>query len=45
MWNRLLPPLDRKIRDRHERHRMQCELALKEFEGWMEKARYSTVET
>jgi methylenetetrahydrofolate--tRNA-(uracil-5-)-methyltransferase len=41
----LLPPLDRKIRDRRERHRMQCELALKEFEGWMEKARYSTVET
>jgi methylenetetrahydrofolate--tRNA-(uracil-5-)-methyltransferase len=33
----LLPPLDRKIRDRQERHRMQCELALREFEGWMEK--------
>ncbi len=33
----LLPPLDRKVRDRQERHRMQCELALKEFEGWMEK--------
>jgi methylenetetrahydrofolate--tRNA-(uracil-5-)-methyltransferase len=33
----LLPPLARKVRDRQERHRMQCELALKEFEGWMEK--------
>ncbi len=33
----LLPPLDRKIRDRQERHRMQCELALKSFEDWMEK--------
>jgi methylenetetrahydrofolate--tRNA-(uracil-5-)-methyltransferase len=32
----LLPPLDRKIRDRQERHRLQCELALKEFESWME---------
>ena len=28
----LLPPLDRKIRDRPERHRQQCELALKQFE-------------
>jgi len=33
----LLPPLDRKIRDRSERHRLQCELALKEFEGWMQR--------
>jgi methylenetetrahydrofolate--tRNA-(uracil-5-)-methyltransferase len=33
----LLPALDRKIRDRQERHRMQCQLALKEFEGWIEK--------
>jgi methylenetetrahydrofolate--tRNA-(uracil-5-)-methyltransferase len=33
----LLPPLARKIRDRQERHRMQCESALKDFEGWMEK--------
>jgi methylenetetrahydrofolate--tRNA-(uracil-5-)-methyltransferase len=33
----LLPALDRKIRDRQERHRAQCELALREFEGWMEK--------
>jgi methylenetetrahydrofolate--tRNA-(uracil-5-)-methyltransferase len=33
----LLPPLPRKIRDRKERHRMQCELALREFGGWMDK--------
>ena len=34
----LLPPLERKIRDRKERHRIQCELALKEFDGWLESA-------
>jgi len=32
----LLPPLDRKIRDRKERHRLQCELALHEFESWLQ---------
>jgi methylenetetrahydrofolate--tRNA-(uracil-5-)-methyltransferase len=31
----LLPPLDRKIRDRKERHRLQCELALSAFEDWL----------
>lgn len=31
----LLPPLDRKVRDRKERHRLQCELALKEFDQWL----------
>ena len=31
----LLPPLEKKIRDRKERHRLQCELALKEFDKWM----------
>jgi methylenetetrahydrofolate--tRNA-(uracil-5-)-methyltransferase len=31
----LLPPLENKIRDRKERHRLQCELALKEFGGWL----------
>ena len=34
----LLPPLERKIRDRKERHRLQCELALKEFDLWLAKA-------
>jgi methylenetetrahydrofolate--tRNA-(uracil-5-)-methyltransferase len=31
----LLPTLDRKVRDRKERHRLQCELALQEFEMWL----------
>jgi len=31
----LLPPLTRNIRDRKERHRLQCELALREFAGWL----------
>lgn len=31
----LLPPLDRNIRDRKERHRGQCELALKQFDAWL----------
>ena len=34
----LLPPLDQKIRDRKERHRLQCELALREFESWLVQA-------
>ncbi|MGA9042582.1 MAG: methylenetetrahydrofolate--tRNA-(uracil(54)-C(5))-methyltransferase (FADH(2)-oxidizing) TrmFO [Terriglobales bacterium] len=33
----LLPPLELKVRDRQERHRKQCELALREFGGWLEK--------
>jgi methylenetetrahydrofolate--tRNA-(uracil-5-)-methyltransferase len=33
----LLPPLEIKIRDRKERHRLQCELALKDFADWMDK--------
>jgi len=33
----LLPPLEKKIRDRKDRHRLQCELALREFDGWMER--------
>jgi methylenetetrahydrofolate--tRNA-(uracil-5-)-methyltransferase len=35
----LLPPLERKIRDRKERHRLQCELALREFETWLERVK------
>jgi methylenetetrahydrofolate--tRNA-(uracil-5-)-methyltransferase len=35
----LLPPLTVRIRDRRERHRRQCELALQEIQGWLcEKA-------
>jgi methylenetetrahydrofolate--tRNA-(uracil-5-)-methyltransferase len=33
----LLPPLEKKIRDRKERHRLQCELALRELDRWMEQ--------
>jgi methylenetetrahydrofolate--tRNA-(uracil-5-)-methyltransferase len=31
----LLPPLERKVRDRAERHRMQCERALDELNLWL----------
>jgi methylenetetrahydrofolate--tRNA-(uracil-5-)-methyltransferase len=34
----LLPALERKIRDRKERHGLQCELALRQFDKWMERA-------
>jgi methylenetetrahydrofolate--tRNA-(uracil-5-)-methyltransferase len=30
----LLPALDAKVRDRKERHRLQCKRALEEFEKW-----------
>ena len=33
----LLPPLERKVRDRQERHRLQCESALQQFDEWLEK--------
>jgi methylenetetrahydrofolate--tRNA-(uracil-5-)-methyltransferase len=33
----LLPALDRKVRDRKERHRLQCEVALREFENWLQR--------
>ena len=33
----LLPGLEQRIRDRKERHRLQCEKALREFDGWMAK--------
>jgi methylenetetrahydrofolate--tRNA-(uracil-5-)-methyltransferase len=32
----LLPPLENKVRDRQERHRQQCALALREFDVWLE---------
>jgi methylenetetrahydrofolate--tRNA-(uracil-5-)-methyltransferase len=34
----LLPALEKKIRDRKERHRLQCELALLKFDEWLEQA-------
>jgi methylenetetrahydrofolate--tRNA-(uracil-5-)-methyltransferase len=39
----LLPPLEKKIRDRKERRRLQCELALREFDGWLERAGAATL--
>jgi methylenetetrahydrofolate--tRNA-(uracil-5-)-methyltransferase len=35
----LLPPLEEKIRDRKERHRLQCQLALQDFDAWLDKAK------
>jgi methylenetetrahydrofolate--tRNA-(uracil-5-)-methyltransferase len=32
----LFPPLPSRVRDRQQRHRMQCELALGEFGQWLE---------
>jgi methylenetetrahydrofolate--tRNA-(uracil-5-)-methyltransferase len=34
----LLPPLEQKVRDRGQRHRLQCERALGEFEGWIKRS-------
>src|ERR1700728_3117690 len=34
----LLPALEKKIRDRKERHRLQCALALRQFDEWLEQA-------
>ena len=39
----LLPALGKKVRDRKERHRMQCELALQRFDEWMERTRETTL--
>ncbi len=33
----LLPALETRVRDRKERHRLQCELALREFQSWIEQ--------
>ncbi len=31
----LLPPLETRVRDRQQRHRLQCERALREFDQWL----------
>jgi len=31
----LLPPLDERVRDRAQRHRLQCERALRAFDAWL----------
>src|SRR5581483_5491521 len=33
----LLPALPNRVRDRQQRHRMQCELALGEFNTWLDR--------
>ena len=33
----LLPVLPKTVRDRKERHRLQCELALREFDLWWDR--------
>lgn len=33
----LLPGLETRVRDRKERHRQQCDLALREFDGWLSR--------
>ena len=38
----LLPPLDRKIRDRQQRHKMQCDLALAELDNWLRSTEAET---
>ena len=38
----LLPQLDRKIRDRQARHKMQCDLALRELDTWLERVERPT---
>ncbi len=41
----LLPTLEKKIRDRKERHRVQCELALQHFDEWLEGVRATAART
>lgn len=36
----LLPPLETRVRDRQQRHRLQCELALRELDGWLNRAEF-----
>jgi len=39
----LLPPLEKKVRDRKERHRLQCQRALSECDTWLERAGAASV--
>jgi methylenetetrahydrofolate--tRNA-(uracil-5-)-methyltransferase len=41
----LLPPLHHKLRDRKERHRLQCESALKEFDTWIDQVGFMSVKS
>jgi methylenetetrahydrofolate--tRNA-(uracil-5-)-methyltransferase len=33
----LLLALEKRVRDRKERHRLQCEAALRDFDAWLER--------
>ena len=37
----LLPPLEKKIRDRQQRHKVQCELALEDLRAWLDRVQIS----
>jgi methylenetetrahydrofolate--tRNA-(uracil-5-)-methyltransferase len=39
----LLPPLEKKVRDRKLRHQIQCELALRGLESWLDRAQSAKV--
>jgi methylenetetrahydrofolate--tRNA-(uracil-5-)-methyltransferase len=39
----LLPALEKRVRDRQERHRLQCQAALRSFDGWLERIGTVTV--
>ncbi len=41
----LLPPLENKVRDRKERHRLQCELALQNLDHWILQTAPQTAQT
>ncbi len=41
----LLPPLETRVRDRKERHRLQCELALQQFQYWLQNASFQSAPT
>jgi methylenetetrahydrofolate--tRNA-(uracil-5-)-methyltransferase len=38
----LLPPLEKRVRDRQQRHKMQCDLALRELGEWLKIVGAST---
>ncbi len=39
----LLPALEKRVRDRKERHRLQCEIALREFDKWSSRINSANV--
>jgi len=39
----LLPAWEKKIRDKKERHRLQCERALQEFSEWLEESSHRAI--